>query len=630
MSNINNTDIKTSLLSLKDSTNSTKIDTNLVDGMISVKQDRYYGYELTFPDGSQMWTAEIYSPYICGKSFHSLPITYSVTKTDYLGIIYVTLLALVTTAVITGSWPILIEISTKVDDLKETKETNDNENVEIITNPGIKIKLNDKFRILMTKKGKKCSLGKIWMMFSFICVLFFSLFLANGILVLCGQRNLFGTEKASKCYGIDNYESYADLNPKVSKLLNNYSYTSPLNKVSTQMTAVQNSDGSVTFTTNCGASFYNAQSNVVWTASDYYETNCTTREATIIIQYKPEHAKWCKGGSSARAKEYPWANGVYEKITEHKNWPNCFLATEYSQRKLSYEYKKDMSWKQCFITQSKLVMRRKDENGNIEEFTPKESLVVDPKASRAYGWYTNGTHEIIPGSEFSDGLGTSIGFGLDPNEMIEQAIMSDSFDDGFSVRKLLGVGTQPTNLQCQMMVTFSANDSTRWTEFAYPCKSVYAKVTNGRITIATGEKNWCNVQLVFNDGTEMTSSIKENSPVTVMGVKGWRCITTDNSIGIECNTSHKVEYFKGIEFEESINAIIPSGSSDISVFGDDPINLDLFSTSTLYYCIYIIAGLILIVIIVTIIITSIRYCKRKASERAKVMLVDANLANAEL
>lgn len=630
MLNTNNTGIKASLLSLNESTNSTKIDTNVVDGMVSVKQDRYYGYELTFPDGSQMWTAEIYSPYICGKSFHSLPITYSVTKTDYLGIVYVTLLALVTTAVITGSWPILIEISTKVDDLKETKETSDNENLGTITNPEIKFKLNDKFRKLMNNKGKKCSLGKIWIMFSFICVLFFSLFLANGILVLCGQRNLFGTEKASKCYGIDNYESYADLNPKVSKLLNNYNYSSPLNKISNQMTAVQNSDGSITFTTNCGASFYNAQSNIVWTASDYYKTTCTTKEATIIIQYKPEFAKWCKGGSSAKAKEYSWANGIYEKTTTKKNWPNCFLVTEYSQRKLNYEYKKDMSWKQCFLTQSTLVMERTDENGNTEVFKPQAAFVADPKASRAYGWYTNGTHEIISSSTFSDGLETSIGFGLDPEDMIKEAITSDSSEDGFSVKSLKGVGTQPTNLQCQMMVTFSAEDSAKWTEFAKSCKSVYAKVTNGRITVATGEKNWCNVQLVFNDGTEMTSSIKENSPITVMGVKGWRCATTDNSIGVDCNASHKVEYFKGIEFEESINAVIPSGSSDISVFGDDPINLDLFSTSTLYYCIYIIAGLVLIAIIVAVIITLNRYCKRKANERAKVMLVDANLANAEL
>jgi hypothetical protein len=616
----NNDPTSTNNLSLTETS-----DPPVVDGDILVTFDPIKGYNLS--NVNKTFSApEISGGYLCGQgnvTFFAIQPQYTFRRAfSVSGMFLLFFLTIVITLALTGVWPMVYGMQNTLDlVLRVLLNGKDEFNEEI----GPEIKKNKKVQFF----------AKIWLLLAAICLVVFAAITAHTLASFLGWATIIGVERDGWCYNIDSSQLPAPHTSSTRKLRAADNSSIPevpvdFDTVRPQADVELQSNGDVTFITNCESSMYETTTGAIWDIVPQHDVECHPVDAHRVKRIASHWQQLCSGGDWGPSVEKGLLPGYTGVIEYTEDWNNqrcgfCNWGWRWIRGWTSYDISSEESWEFCNLAEQVPHLVRRNASG-MEIIPFKQSITVDPRASRQYGWYTTGDQEVIPGSDFDEGRGKAIMFFTPGSwrEYIEKYYATPNGNSA-TVHNIPGISTDTSRLQCRIM--FTIKDGNRFEEFQEPCKSVRAQIsdrnaTQSSVTIISTDPLWCYVILGFtNNNLTYSASIKQGHGVTVRSADRWKCIT-DGDQGIDCGPHQPFHEFdpaikeavlrttvtlvQDQKYQSDWGALIPGSISFPSI--------ELFDTSTITEAITAVL-IALAVIVVIVIVCFVVYKAWKKKQR---------------
>lgn len=187
-----------------------------VDGVVKAYNDKSIGIYIKFNESEGMqydlWAPLVKGNYLCGGgdrkqqySFAAKPAYVTDNVVDGVGVIAVLGVALVIVAVVTSTWPLLLQMNKTlffiVDSWLlelEAKLSEGNVSLEYRRKAEEMMKKAENIR-----HGCLTKFSFIWMALASICVIVLAIMVAQVLMVQLGLRNFYKLKKLNKCYYVD-------------------------------------------------------------------------------------------------------------------------------------------------------------------------------------------------------------------------------------------------------------------------------------------------------------------------------------------------------------------------------------------------------------------------------------------
>ncbi|EAY02161.1 hypothetical protein TVAG_213600 [Trichomonas vaginalis G3] len=493
------------------------------------------------------------------------------------------------------------------------------------------------------KHRKMTLFSRIYMIISFVLMFFVSLAVAQLFCAYMKWPNLIKKVETLKCYQLNtediplgfDYDPNMETNiyAQVGNTTTNSTHKSHKkiledNSAKSQYSNLNTASFSITedkavITSDCEASWVNLDDKSKYVVLPSTKVVCKKVDAVKIALRRARTREKC--GDSFAYKMHdkePAPTDVTYKWTKTGKTPNaCKRAL--SKCDIVWEdtlgFKKEsQNWLYCNVYPQKSEMLKVDSDGTVlskvsnEDFEP--ILTVDPMVSREYGWYTDGTNEIIVETTFNKGIGSNVLFEdrarLSNEEMVKMLEMNHYFSSsnaGWSANEYLpGPNVKPNSFQCRMQYTLK--NIQKYKQVSNPCQEVHAQLVDGTKTrFTTTSETTCSLSIGFgNDEDEQIVTLKKEKSATFLGPTKWRCKSSSNGNGTMCSTDTSI---KLINIDaENVNGSIQvdvtnSGFQPPAQVGAD-LGFDLGFGSLFngiqfgHIAIYIIIAIIIIIILV--------------------------------
>jgi hypothetical protein len=539
---------------------------------------------------------------------------------DVGGFFLLLLFAFLITLVLTAIWPLTVSIDTTLQSLVKALFRKNREEEMELEDP--------KDSDVRPKSSCMSKFKYIWVFGGAIATCLMSGILSHLILLSIGLPTLLKVEQQGECYFVDT-SNLGRIPSAASRRLragNNGTSTEPnfeLPEDAPKAEAIVNSDGSVDFYMNCESSMYQASTGATWTIIPAYGVTCWDKEdATEVVNTKPHSQTKCTLGSWSPSVTWGKQAGFTDFVDfgEKDTGLSCGILkmgalTAYARGSYTLDSKK--RWQECRLDQQDSYIFRIDENNNKQTIEFTAQLVVDPRVSRAYGWYTSGTEEIIKYAGMKTDGPVSIIFDK-PKDWKEHMKKYFRYDQ----KQLVQLDTQkyllqPSNFECRMMARVPNGKD--FAEFQPACLNVSVSQTNTTevengnptpaVKISTENMTMCTVTVGY-EGTDRTTvvSVNKRSPITLIGAVSWRC-ETDGSVGRNCGpdvplTKFEPEIVRGVAETILLEADLGTeGKQSAEINIKNPFD-GLFDKSSIVDVIVavVIAAVVLAVVVVGIII----------------------------
>jgi hypothetical protein len=567
-----------------------------VTGSIQVHYSTYYGYDMT-NDNLSLWSAEIRGPYICGDdgmwSYYIRP-HYTYQKAiNAGGVALILFLTLCFGLALTGVWPLLVSIDMNVMRILDEEEGE-------------------------TTASPACNLKYVWLGMSGLAIVVLAGIMANTACIALRWPSITKTVQTGECYYIDTSALAVPPAANGRRLLAD-------DDAARADVSIQ-SDGKVTFTTNCEASLYQASTGVVWSLVPEYVVQCVDVPAVQIVEFSNDRQTKCGLTSWKPAGEQGTRTGYDDSVIVQPvrygrcGWLN--IAEFHWRASVSYKVDRTQRWQYCNKARYGAHMYRILPSGRTEILTFENALTVDPEAlGRQYGWYTSGSQEVVSHATFYDGIGSSIIFRDMSDAELRAHITSRHIRVGQRVVEIVtpqAVSVQPNSLECR--IQFTLKNGADFEEFQLPCAHLEATVVDDGVSgvkISTSSDTPCTAIVGFGDNNWTTVvTLKRSSPVSLRGADRWRCTTVGTS-GENCSADHPMTAFDAAVVAATLNTTVTSlGSDETGNFVSDlkfptlPGMFDLSGVADVVVVVVIALASLAVLLIIVAIVVRIA-CRRK-------------------
>lgn len=290
-------------------------------------------------------------------------------------------------------------------------------------------------------------------------------------------------------------------------------------------TAITNmtwNSSSVVFMTQCGQEFFSAPMNITYSVSAINGIDCTPVNASILESITSSYTTWCEGSNQPPSPVSPSATDSHSaQTTQSVKIGECFWQRLYTESYMEWKgTENEPGWQHCTVTVSAPVVVRTNGSSNTSLGAPLSVVQSNPYAGRPNGFYTNGTHEVIPTSGNVQPLNGNIAFNSSVNDMAMSHWGGPQQSNGPIIFPIADTVFQPASASCWQVTVFPRQSN--WVELNVFCQLPSVQNSSGTIVYSAKDNTTCNI--IIGNGTSNVTIVVGNGQTYQTGLYTyWSC-----------------------------------------------------------------------------------------------------------